>query len=141
MTSFTSVLGYSVGTTISAQVSAQNAKGWTSPTLSTGSIVAQSAPVQAPTISSAQSISGTEIQLSFQLVSGNANTGYAPVSGYFISWYEAAQAKNMTVLTSPASVSGLTQGATYQFQIQAINVMGKGTASSLFTILSAAPPS
>jgi hypothetical protein len=117
MTSLTTILSYDVGRAINVRVSAQNAKGWTTTTLSTGSILTQTAPVQAPTISSAVSKTSTEITINFGLVSGNANTGYAPISGYFISWYEAAQAKNLTVTSSPADISGLTQGTTYQIKV------------------------
>jgi len=46
----------------------------------------------------------------------------------------------MTVTSSPATITGLTQGATYQFIVQAINIFGPGTASTSWEIKAAYIP-
>jgi len=117
------VSGLSQGQTYTFTVRATNDFG-ASPLSSTSSNVAMITVPGAPTISTATVIGPTSISVAFIAPASN---GGATITSYRAT--SSPGAITSTSTSSPILVTGLTQGQSYTFTVQAINSAGAGSAS------------
>jgi hypothetical protein len=122
-----SVTGLTNGTTYAFQIRAVNAMG--SGTASNSFQMLVDVASGAPTINTVIVSSG---QASIAFTPG-ANNGSA-ITNYEYSIYNGSNwvARDPLNTSSPISVTGLTNGTTYAFQIRAVNAMGSGTSSNTY---------
>lgn len=88
----------------------------------------------------------TSINLTWNIVSGNSQTGFSSLTGYSIEWDSGLGNNNFVVLNTSASntlniTSGILTGSTYAFKVAANNVHGTGPFSTSFSIIAADIPS
>jgi YVTN family beta-propeller protein len=102
---------------------------------STPTAVTPSGPPLAPTITS---ITGSDETLSISFNAGG-NGGVA-ISAYQISTDGGSTWTDATGTTSPLSISGLENGATYSVAIKALNTRGAGTTSNTVSGVPATVP-
>jgi titin len=121
------------GTTYNVRLRAINTVSESEP--STTSAVMPSGPPLAPTITS---ITGSNQSLEIAFTPGG--NGGAPVSGYQISTDGGSTWTTATGTTSPLSISGLVNGASYTVAIRAINARGVGVTSNTQTGIPATIP-
>jgi hypothetical protein len=126
------VTGLTNGTAYTFTVHATNAIG--DSTESTAS--AQVTPIGVPAAPSAVSVTAGDesAQVSFTAPSngGSAITGYEYSSDNGVSWHALTASGSSGPLTG--TITGLTNGTTYQVKVRAVNAVGNGTASSAHSV-------
>jgi len=122
--------GLSTETTYSFYVRAQNSTGWSSdsPTVSATTDASLSAPI-------IQNISSANGSVSF--TANVVDDRGEPIDYYIVNYGTDQNNLNNTVSPNPTSnpitVSGLTNGTTYYFQVRAHNSCGIGQPSTVFS--------
>ena len=120
------VTGLTNGTTYTFTVSAINSIGNGSASIASSSIT----PATVPGIPSIVSATGGNQQVSLAFNAPSSNGG-ATISGYTVTTYIGGVAQATTFgSSSPILVTGLTNGTTYAFTINATNSVGNGAAST-----------
>jgi len=88
------------------------------------------------------SLSDGQLRLSWTGLSGDASTGYSPISKYVISYqlvtgsasYGSLMTGSVSATTSTLVITGLLPGRSYQAYVHAVNEAGKtGAASTIYT--------
>ncbi len=133
-TSPITITGLTNGTTYDVQIKAVNAQGDGSATATTqGTPTAAAVAPGAPTITSITPSNG---QLSVAFTAGA--TGGSAITNYKYSTDGGGTftAVSPAATTSPITITGLSNGTTYNVQIKAVNAVGDGTA----TVSTAATP-
>jgi len=112
------------GTTYLVKVRAFNAIGFG---LSSSIAVAtpQADPPAAPTLSAVKGGAGS-ITVTFKA----GLTGGSPITKFQVSTDGGSTWRDLSGLTSPATITGLGYGVTYSVRIRAVNTRGSGTASA-----------
>ena len=113
--------GLTNGTSYTFTASAQNAIG-NSPTLTTAAITPAGAPTPPTTVSAAAGDRSAIITFS------GAGANGSTVTGYIIKISPTGD--TVTVTSSPAPISGLTNGGSYTFTVAAVNAIGESTFST-----------
>jgi hypothetical protein len=148
MTVFSSGLySLTIGAPIIAVVEAHNAVGYSTPSAENAVYAAvKLVPQEAPVLARGASTNEYQVQLTWAAINP-ANNGGSAATGYKILWDNGAGAGSTTVLLttigSPGTLSytqtsSLTPGSTYNYLIQAVNVIGTGISSSTFAVTVAA---
>jgi len=122
------VTGLSNGTTYTFTVAAINAVGTGAQSAESNAVTPATVP-GAPTIGTATAGSG-QATLSW---TAPASDGGSPITGYVVTPFVGFAAKPSTTFNSTATtqtVTGLTNGTTYRFKVQAINAVGTGAMST-----------
>ena len=122
--------GLTNGTTYEVQVTATNSIG-TSPSSPIGSGTPVAAvPAGGATMALRATAGDTEVDLDWL----EPHNGGDPISEYRIQWREHTQAyttgRQITATTTTATVTGLTNGTEYFFQVIPVNGQGAGPASN-----------
>lgn len=89
------------------------------------------------------SSSDTEIILSWSSLTGSS-TGNSAILTYNLYWDNGSRTVNLQLidqLVFTCTVSGLTSGSTYQFQVRASNIYGYGSFSNSLTVQATDVPS
>jgi fibronectin type 3 domain-containing protein len=148
MTVFSSGLySLTIGAPIIAVVEAHNAVGYSTPSAENAVYAAvKLVPQEAPVLARGASTNEYQVQLTWAAINP-ANNGGSAATGYKILWDNGAGAGSTTVLlatiasagtASYTQTSSLTPGSTYNYLIQAVNVIGTGISSSTFAVTVAA---
>lgn len=129
--------GYVFDQLVVVRASAKNARGYglTSTPNSSGARIRRvpdlmTTPTQGPS-------SDTDIQVTWSTLTGAA-TGNSAILSYDLYWDNGSGTVNTELtdtLVTSYTVSGLTGGASYKFQVRARNIYGYGSFSSLLTIV------
>ncbi len=130
------VTGLSNGTAYTFSVVATNAYA-SGPSATSGSIVPTAVAPSAP-----QGVSATagNAQASVTWLAPVSNGGTA-ITSYTVTPYIGSTAQTPTVAaSSPATISGLTNGTAYTFAVTASNAIGMGPSASSLVVLPGSPP-
>jgi titin len=129
--------GLTTGTNYSFFVKAQNSSGW-SDNSSTVSATTHTAPT-APTFPT-NPTNNAIVNLNYSV----SSDGGEPIDYYIVNYGTDPNSLTSTVTPNPTStpitVSGLSPGTTYYFQVTAHNECGFGQPSAVFTAVAAIPP-
>ena len=119
------------GTSIASNPNSQTVQVQTSPTVSPSNILAQS-------------LSSTSLNISWSELTGDQNTGYSAIQGYYIYHNGGSGTifshKITTNTYLGSTLSGLTQSTTYLLKISAYNIQGEGPLSSVLSVIAAFTP-
>ena len=125
------VTGLTNGTAYSCSIAATNATG--TGASSTPASATPNLPVvpAAPTIGTATPADkGGSIAFTAPLI-----TGGSPITGYSVSCVSGTLSVTATGSTSPATVTGLSNGLTYSCSVRAVNAVGAGAASNAVNLV------
>lgn len=125
------VTGLTNGTAYNCSIAATNATGTSAS--STASSVTPALPIApaAPTIGAATPADrGASIVFTAPLI-----TGGSPITGYNVTCVNGGLSASATGSTSPATITGLSNGLTYSCSVRAINAVGTGAASAGVTVV------
>jgi len=151
MTVFTSSpYNLAIDSPIVAVVEAQNAKGFSTPSLGdSGGAQAETAPTSGPAVYRGGDTSTTQIEVVWDAVTGSPANGGSAVTDYRVYWDAglggaqgtwALAASTDAATTRSVSTSDITPGTTYQFAVLAENVHGAGPLGATLSILAATAP-
>lgn len=151
MTVFTSTpYNLAIDSPIVAVVEAQNAKGFSTPSVGDSSgAQAETAPTSGPAVYRGGDTSTTQIEVVWDAVSGSPADGGSAVTAYRVYWDAglggaqgtwALAASTDAATTRSVSTSDISAGTTYQFAVLAENVHGAGPLGTTLTILAATAP-
>lgn len=133
MSTFMSSLGYSIGEDIEAKVQAINSKGYSPLSLVSSTLIAASAPTTYPQ-NFAVTATTNSVTLTFTPLVNGPDTGYSTITNYEVYSNNGSgitiNFSEGTTSTSPMTITGLTTGSSYLFEIRAINALGNGPWSN-----------
>lgn len=122
------VTGLTNGSTYTFAVEAQNADGNGSLSVQSSSVV----PITVPGAPTGVTVTGGDGQVSLSWTAPTDDGG-SPITGYIVTPYIGSTAQPWSGFSSAATtetVTGLTNGTTYTFTVQALNGAGTGAAST-----------
>lgn len=151
MTLFTSSpYSLAIDSPIVAVVEAQNAKGYSVPSVGDSSgAQAETEPTTGPAAYRGGDTSTTQIEVVWDEVAGSPGDGGSAVTAYHVYWDAgnggspgswALAASTDASTTRAVSTSAITSGTTYQFAVLAENVHGNGPLGTTLSILAATVP-
>ncbi len=129
------ISGLATGTTWTFRVQAVNANGPGTPSALSNPVVLTSAP-PAPT-----AVTATRGNLSANVTWTQAGNGGSPVTSSVVQVLVGTTVQRTVTVTGAATstvVTGLTQGTTYTFRVQAVNAVGTGPLSAASNAITAA---
>ncbi len=128
--------GLANGTTYQVVIRAVNAV----PGSGVASNVASGTPATTPSAPTITSVTAGNTTLSVAFTAPTTNGGSA-ITGYEVSTNNGSTYSLAGSMLSPLTITGLTNGTTYQVVIRAVNSVGSGTVSTAVSGTPAAPPS
>lgn len=145
MSTFITKFGYVAGEYILSEARAHNGKGFGPYSLpNSNTIVVQTAPTISPSSIVTQSLSSTSLNISWAEITGDVNTGYSAIQGYYIYHNGGSGTTFSNKITASTylgtTLSGLTVSTTYLIKISAYNIQGEGPASSIISVIAAFTP-
>ena len=130
------VTGLTNGQAYYFRVAAVNSVGQGDYTTTQTAFTPASAPGSPTALSATQPSAGTTSTVSWTNPGSN---GGSAITGYEVSYKLATDARytvfNASASSSPVTVTGLTQGSTYDFQVVAINAVGRSTPTSTVNLV------
>lgn len=145
MSDLISKLGYLAGEYVMTVATASNGKGTSiASNPNSQTVQVQTSPTVSPSNILAQSLSSTSLNISWSELTGDQNTGYSAIQGYYIYHNGGSGTifshKITTNTYLGSTLSGLTQSTTYLLKISAYNIQGEGPLSSVLSVIAAFTP-
>jgi hypothetical protein len=134
--------GLPLGAPVLARVAAQNLNGWSAESApSAASVTVQTEPAQMPAVTNGSLTGPTQVQLLWDALTTDNETGAAAIITYNLQWHGGADDYGAAwvsltgevsdyVATSYIVTGGVVKGAAYRFRIRARNVWGWSTYSA-----------